>query len=130
MKFCGACGVAYCSMACQRAAWPAHKRMCKRLAENRDDLRAKSGGKKTFKQNHLAQIAYYRTLPGLESRAVRLAWKHRREHPVIVLRTDPDDVGGKAPIVAMVPRVVWEAEPIREGEEGPMVGLYCTYVQV
>jgi MYND finger len=38
LKTCGAChGMRYCSAACQKAAWPAHKAACKARAAEREE---------------------------------------------------------------------------------------------
>ena len=49
LRWCGGCRAAkYCSVTCARADWPAHKLVCKRMREFRDDAMASleaSGGR-------------------------------------------------------------------------------------
>jgi hypothetical protein len=45
---------------------------------------------------------------GLGTRVGFLAWQHRGESPVIMVRTLPEDTGESAPRVTMVPRTEWE----------------------
>lgn len=40
---CGACGVSYCSPACQKVAWPAHRGVCSALSRAHFSLRASTG---------------------------------------------------------------------------------------
>jgi len=117
LRFCGECRVAaYCSAACQSAAWEAHKRVCSHLGENNQMSRAayaacKAGGGGSRQANLQSQEDWYVSIPGLLDKVMCLAWLHRGEYPIIQVATSPDGTDARAPKLTMVPRSVWRADP-------------------
>ena len=104
LKHCSVCFcVSYCNAACQKANWPNHKNVCK-LAK------AKGFGDNKRPQNLLLDYqehhTWYRSIPGLHTRVMRLAWVFRKQSPIIMIFTHDDP---SEPVIEVVSRPNWEA---------------------
>uniref|UniRef100_A0A7S0T3Y8 MYND-type domain-containing protein n=1 Tax=Mantoniella antarctica TaxID=81844 RepID=A0A7S0T3Y8_9CHLO len=117
LSACGGCvSTRYCSRACQKDDWSCHKLICKSLAgvHERAVEVAKGGApgtsdKSNMKSNRAAVLDWYNASGILLHRVSFLAWKHRRESPIImVFAPSLSEDSGPTVTVEMHPRTEWE----------------------
>jgi hypothetical protein len=110
----------YCSDAsCQRDDWKEHKLVCAHLGAVREETLKQfentgpGSARRNLKNDTIANRNWYFAVPGLASRVDFLAWKHRRESPIITVETQ--SIGADAvPNVTVIPRAQWDDDNARE----------------
>jgi hypothetical protein len=69
--------------------------------------------RRNLKNDTIAASNWYDAVPGLDSKVVFLAWKHRRERPIIVVKT-PSTRADAVPEVSSIPRAQWHDGNMQE----------------
>lgn len=113
LKHCGSClSIAYCCTACQVADWPKHKEVCK-ISTAADYGADKRPGHGRYDTQVSSYDDWYRSIPGLQAKVMRLAWVYRKKSPMIIVSTYDDPA---VPVIEVHSRRQWEA--IAKGLQG------------
>ena len=113
LRVCAKClHTSYCNADCQRADWASHKLDCTALGEMHQSGLAiaaahKAAGRPKRDGNGLWEW-YEEACPGLAKAVELVAWRHRRESPVILVQSCSDGTDASAPSLKMMPRSKWE----------------------
>ena len=116
LRVCAKClHTSYCNADCQWADWASHKLDCKALGEMHQRGLAIAAAHKAARrpkkidENGLWEW-YEEACPGLAKAVELVAWRHRRESPVILVQSCSDGTDASAPSLKMMPRSKWEME--------------------
>ena len=135
LRACSGClQVRYCSAVCQREDWSEHRRVCKSLAVvtkksvARFENSATGSAERNLKNSSKATYAWYHAAKGLQAKVEFLAWKHRKQSPLIKLRTT--SLGADAVVdVQMIPRVEWDQDDSKSPHADKVINARAYYAK-